>query len=115
MGVQVSLPSADCLSLTIEEVMHIRRVLAKAELESLIVHPELYQLVSKGKVSLLLHSDRTSMFTGRVNSNGLKKWCCLGLLYVSKNKVCHPGSLGYQMSHLCANCVQPMYAEGKYM
>lgn len=50
LWLQVSLQSADCLSLTIEEVIHIRRVLAKAELESLIVHPELYQLVAKGKV-----------------------------------------------------------------
>ena len=40
----------ECLSLTLEEVTHIRIVLTKAELESLITDPELYKLVSKGKV-----------------------------------------------------------------
>ncbi|ELU17555.1 hypothetical protein CAPTEDRAFT_192301, partial [Capitella teleta] len=41
--------SLECLSLTIEEVMHIRSVLTKAELECLITDPELYSLVAKGK------------------------------------------------------------------
>ncbi|CAC5403972.1 SPIR [Mytilus coruscus] len=40
----------ECLSLTLEEVMHIRTVLTKAELESLINQPEFYSIVSKGKV-----------------------------------------------------------------
>ncbi|XP_052061608.1 protein spire homolog 1-like isoform X2 [Mytilus californianus] len=40
----------ECLSLTLEEVMHIRTVLTKAELESLINQPEFYSMVSKGKV-----------------------------------------------------------------
>lgn len=44
--------SLECLSLTIEEVMHIRSVLTKAELECLLVNRELYELVSKGKVSI---------------------------------------------------------------
>ncbi|XP_076110772.1 uncharacterized protein LOC143079374 isoform X2 [Mytilus galloprovincialis] len=40
----------ECLSLTLEEVMHIRTVLTKAELESLINQPEFYTMISKGKV-----------------------------------------------------------------
>ncbi|PVD21244.1 hypothetical protein C0Q70_19415 [Pomacea canaliculata] len=39
----------ECLSLTLEEVTHIRSVLTKAELESLISHPDLYHQVSKSK------------------------------------------------------------------
>ena len=34
-----------------EEVMHIRNVLTKAELESLLVRPDLHEQVAKGKVS----------------------------------------------------------------
>lgn len=40
----------ECLSLTLEEVTHIRQVLTKAELETLITNHEMYNLVSKGKV-----------------------------------------------------------------
>ena len=41
----------DRLSLTMDEVMHIRNVLTKAELESLLVKPDLHEQVAKGKVS----------------------------------------------------------------
>ncbi|XP_052269457.1 protein spire homolog 1-like isoform X6 [Dreissena polymorpha] len=40
----------ECLSLTLEEVIHIRTVLTKAELESLIMNPDLYTKVGKGKI-----------------------------------------------------------------
>ena len=43
----------ECLSLTLEEVTHIRSVLTKAELESLISHSDLYNQVAKSKVSWL--------------------------------------------------------------
>ena len=43
----------ECLSLTLEEVTHIRSVLTKAELESLISHSDLYNQVAKSKVSCL--------------------------------------------------------------
>ncbi len=42
--------SLECLSLTIEEVMHIRSVLTKAELECLVIDPTLQALIAKGKV-----------------------------------------------------------------
>ena len=42
--------SLECLSLTIEEVMHIRSVLTKAELECLVIDPQLQALIAKGKV-----------------------------------------------------------------
>ncbi|CAH1778709.1 unnamed protein product [Owenia fusiformis] len=40
----------ECLSLTVEEVMHIRNVLTKAELETLLTVPGLYESVARGKV-----------------------------------------------------------------
>ena len=46
--------SLECLSLTIEEVMHIRSVLTKAELECMVLQQELQQQLDKGKVSKIL-------------------------------------------------------------
>lgn len=42
-----------CLSLTLEEVIHIRNVLTKAELESLLVDKGVFDDVTKGKVGYL--------------------------------------------------------------
>ncbi|XP_059163551.1 protein spire homolog 1-like [Physella acuta] len=52
----------ECLSLTLEEVTHIREVLTKAELESLISHPELYQQVSKNKLCFTCKTSRFTLF-----------------------------------------------------
>lgn len=41
----------ECLSLTVEEVMHIRQVLVKAELEKFQQYKEIYTAMKKGKVS----------------------------------------------------------------
>ncbi|XP_064639953.1 protein spire-like isoform X9 [Lineus longissimus] len=51
-----------CLSLTVEEVMHIRNVLTKAELECLLVNQELYKLVSKGKICFTCKKTKFSIF-----------------------------------------------------
>lgn len=40
----------ECLSLTVEEVMHIRQVLVKAELEKFQQYKEIYNAMKKGKV-----------------------------------------------------------------
>ncbi|KAK3604369.1 hypothetical protein CHS0354_029355 [Potamilus streckersoni] len=53
----------ECLSLTLKEVTHIRMVLTKAELESLITDPELYNLVSKGKVCFTCKRTRFGLFS----------------------------------------------------
>ena len=47
----------ECLSLTVEEVMHIRQVLVKAELEKFQQYKEIYNAMKKGKVtsSFLTH------------------------------------------------------------
>lgn len=52
----------ECLSLTLEEVTHIRSVLTKAELESLLSHPDLYQQVAKNKLCFTCKTTRFSLF-----------------------------------------------------
>ncbi|CAE1311382.1 SPIR [Acanthosepion pharaonis] len=53
----------ECLSLTLDEVMHIRQVLTKAEIESLITQPQLYDLVSRGKLCFSCKSVKFSLFS----------------------------------------------------
>ncbi|GFN95296.1 protein spire [Plakobranchus ocellatus] len=52
----------ECLSLTLEEVTHIRSVLTKAELESLMSHPDLYQQVAKSKLCFTCKTTRFALF-----------------------------------------------------
>lgn len=40
----------ECLALTVEEVMHIRQVLVKAELEKFQQYKDIYNALKKGKV-----------------------------------------------------------------
>ncbi|PRD36711.1 UNVERIFIED_CONTAM: spire-like protein 1 [Trichonephila clavipes] len=54
--------SLECLSLTLEEVVHIRNVLTKAELESLLVDPVLYEDIRKGKVCFTCKKIKFSFF-----------------------------------------------------
>ena len=42
----------ECLSLTVEEVMHIRQVLVKAELEKFQQYKDIYTAMKRGKVSV---------------------------------------------------------------
>lgn len=41
----------ECLALTVEEVMHIRQVLVKAEMEKFQQYKDVYTALKKGKVS----------------------------------------------------------------
>ncbi len=43
----------ECLTLTVEEVMHIRQVLVKAELEKFQQYKDVYNALKKGKVNVL--------------------------------------------------------------
>ena len=43
----------ECLALTVEEVMHIRQVLVKAELEKYQQYKDVYTALKKGKVEPL--------------------------------------------------------------
>lgn len=44
----------ECLALTVQEVMHIRQVLVKAELEKFQQYKDVYNALKKGKVSITL-------------------------------------------------------------
>ncbi|XP_022254835.1 protein spire homolog 1-like [Limulus polyphemus] len=52
----------ECLSLTLEEVVHIRNVLTKAELESLLVNKELHDDLEKGKICFACKKTKFSFF-----------------------------------------------------
>ncbi|XP_065281295.1 protein spire homolog 1 isoform X6 [Dermacentor albipictus] len=54
--------SMECLSLTLEEVVHIRNVLTKAELESLLANRPLYEDVEKRKVCFTCKKTKFSFF-----------------------------------------------------
>ncbi|XP_076325177.1 protein spire homolog 1-like isoform X2 [Tachypleus tridentatus] len=54
--------SLECLSLTLEEVVHIRNVLTKAELESLLVNKDLHDDLEKGKVCFTCKKTKFSFF-----------------------------------------------------
>uniref|UniRef100_A0A3P8Q9W4 KIND domain-containing protein n=1 Tax=Astatotilapia calliptera TaxID=8154 RepID=A0A3P8Q9W4_ASTCA len=54
---------AECLALTVEEVMHIRQVLVKAELEKFQQYKEVYNALKKGKLCFSCRIKRFSIFT----------------------------------------------------
>uniref|UniRef100_A0A672HC51 Spire-type actin nucleation factor 1b n=1 Tax=Salarias fasciatus TaxID=181472 RepID=A0A672HC51_SALFA len=53
----------ECLSLTVEEVMHIRQVLVKAELEKFQQYKDIYNAMKKGKLCFCCRTKRFSLFT----------------------------------------------------
>uniref|UniRef100_A0A8C7D657 Spire-type actin nucleation factor 1a n=1 Tax=Oncorhynchus kisutch TaxID=8019 RepID=A0A8C7D657_ONCKI len=52
----------ECLALTVEEVMHIRQVLVKAELEKLQQYNDVYNELRKGKLCFSCRTKRFSFF-----------------------------------------------------
>lgn len=57
-----TLPSSDCLSLTLQELIHIRSVLTKAEIESLPVEGHFKEDVENRKVCFLCMKTRFGIF-----------------------------------------------------
>uniref|UniRef100_A0A2K6D3L6 Spire type actin nucleation factor 1 n=1 Tax=Macaca nemestrina TaxID=9545 RepID=A0A2K6D3L6_MACNE len=53
----------ECLALTVEEVMHIRQVLVKAELEKYQQYKDIYTALKKGKLCFCCRTRRFSFFT----------------------------------------------------
>lgn len=51
----------ECLALTVEEVMHIRQVLVKAELEKFQQYKDIYTALKKGKVDLRISEGQFSV------------------------------------------------------
>ncbi|KAM4581326.1 protein spire homolog 1 isoform 2-T2 [Odontesthes bonariensis] len=66
----------ECLSLTVEEVMHIRQVLVKAELEKFQQYKEVYNALKKGKLCFSCRTKRFSFFTWSYICQFCKKPVC---------------------------------------
>ncbi|XP_029361050.1 protein spire homolog 1 isoform X3 [Echeneis naucrates] len=66
----------ECLSLTVEEVMHIRQVLVKAELEKFQQYKEIYNAMKKGKLCFCCRTKRFSFFTWSYICQFCKKPVC---------------------------------------
>ncbi|XP_065814250.1 protein spire homolog 1-like isoform X1 [Labrus bergylta] len=66
----------ECLSLTVDEVMHIRQVLVKAELEKFQQYKEVYNAMKRGKLCFCCRTRRFSFFTWSYICQFCKKPVC---------------------------------------
>ncbi|XP_055490343.1 protein spire homolog 1-like isoform X3 [Leucoraja erinacea] len=66
----------ECLALTVEEVMHIRQVLVKAELEKYQQYKEVYTALKKGKLCFCCRTKRFSIFTWSYTCQFCKRPVC---------------------------------------
>ncbi|XP_034016076.1 protein spire homolog 1 isoform X2 [Thalassophryne amazonica] len=68
--------TAECLTLTVEEVMHIRQVLVKAELEKFQQYKEIYNALKKGKLCFSCRTKKFSLFTWSYTCQFCKRPVC---------------------------------------
>lgn len=66
----------ESLALTVEEVMHIRQVLVKAELEKYQQYKDVYSALKKGKLCLCCRTKRFSLFTWSYTCQFCKRPVC---------------------------------------
>ncbi|XP_031645010.1 protein spire homolog 1 isoform X2 [Oncorhynchus kisutch] len=66
----------ECLALTVEEVMHIRQVLVKAELEKLQQYNDVYNELRKGKLCFSCRTKRFSFFNRSYTCQFCKRPVC---------------------------------------
>uniref|UniRef100_G1DFV6 Protein spire homolog 1 n=1 Tax=Capra hircus TaxID=9925 RepID=G1DFV6_CAPHI len=66
----------ECLALTVEEVMHIRPVLVKAELEKYQQYKDVYTALKKGKLCFCCRTRRFSLFTWPYTCQFCKRPVC---------------------------------------
>ncbi|XP_034150661.1 protein spire homolog 1 isoform X2 [Esox lucius] len=66
----------ECLALTVEEVMHIRQVLVKAELEKFQQYKDLYNALKKGKLCFSCRTKRFSFFIWSYTCQFCKRPVC---------------------------------------
>ncbi|TFK12344.1 shugoshin-like 1 [Platysternon megacephalum] len=66
----------ECLALTVEEVMHIRQVLVKAELEKYQQYKDVYIALKKGKLCFCCRTRRFSFFTWSYTCQFCKRPVC---------------------------------------
>uniref|UniRef100_A0AAQ6AKB4 KIND domain-containing protein n=1 Tax=Amphiprion ocellaris TaxID=80972 RepID=A0AAQ6AKB4_AMPOC len=87
----------ECLSLTVEEVMHIRQVLVKAELEKFQQYKDVYTAMKKGKLCFCCRTKRFSFFTWSYICQFCKKPVCSQCC----KKVSHGGHIHQPISCPC--------------
>ncbi|XP_047461427.1 protein spire homolog 1 isoform X2 [Mugil cephalus] len=66
----------ECLTLTVDEVMHIRQVLVKAELEKFQQYKEVYNALKKGKLCFSCRTKKFSLFTWAYTCQFCKRPVC---------------------------------------
>ncbi|XP_023563258.1 protein spire homolog 1 isoform X1 [Octodon degus] len=66
----------ECLALTVEEVMHIRQVLVKAELEKYQQYKDIYTALKKGKLCFCCRTRRFSFFAWSYTCQFCKRPVC---------------------------------------
>ncbi|XP_051926555.1 protein spire homolog 1-like isoform X3 [Hippocampus zosterae] len=66
----------ECLTLTVEEVMHIRQVLVKAEMEKFQQYKDIYNALKKGKLCFSCRAKRFSFFTWSYTCQFCKRPVC---------------------------------------
>ncbi|XP_059412529.1 protein spire homolog 1 isoform X2 [Carassius carassius] len=66
----------ECLTLTVEEVMHIRQVLVKAELEKFQQYKDVYNALKKGKLCFSCRTRKFSLFTWSYTCQFCKRPVC---------------------------------------
>ncbi|XP_058260770.1 protein spire homolog 1 isoform X2 [Hemibagrus wyckioides] len=66
----------ECLSLTVEEAMHIRQVLVKAELEKFQQYKDIYNALKKGKLCFSCRTKKFSIFTWSYTCQFCKRPVC---------------------------------------
>uniref|UniRef100_A0A672MK04 Spire-type actin nucleation factor 1a n=1 Tax=Sinocyclocheilus grahami TaxID=75366 RepID=A0A672MK04_SINGR len=69
-------PLVECLTLTVEEVMHIRQVLVKAELEKFQQYKDVYNALKKGKLCFSCRTKKFSLFTWSYTCQFCKRPVC---------------------------------------
>uniref|UniRef100_A0A8C8F596 KIND domain-containing protein n=1 Tax=Oncorhynchus tshawytscha TaxID=74940 RepID=A0A8C8F596_ONCTS len=74
----------ECLALTVEEVMHIRQVLVKAELEKFQQYKDVYNELRKGKLCFSCQTKRFSFFTWSYTCQFCKRYIYIIMRLPSK-------------------------------
>uniref|UniRef100_A0A287A945 Spire type actin nucleation factor 1 n=1 Tax=Sus scrofa TaxID=9823 RepID=A0A287A945_PIG len=102
----------ECLALTVEEVMHIRQVLVKAELEKYQQYKDVYTALKKGKLCFCCRTRRFSFFTWSYTCQFCKRpvcsQCCKKMRLPSKPYSTLPiFSLGPSALQRGESCLRP--------
>ncbi|XP_037364766.1 protein spire homolog 1 isoform X2 [Talpa occidentalis] len=102
----------ECLALTVEEVMHIRQVLVKAELEKYQQYKDVYTALKKGKLCFCCRTKRFSFFTWSYTCQFCKRpvcsQCCKKMRLPSKPYCTLPiFSLGPSTLQRGESCMRP--------